>query len=692
MASIQYLSRHEINDFLHSLDADKDGFISYAEIEAKLDEVHDELAPIADPHNLHHESRDDEDRHRFLRRVIGISQNSLSTADFASIVQSWKVPSPGQDRLDEQETKEYLRSLALGRRLRAYWTVHAAKITFITFVVSMQIAFGVWQCVKYATQPQWQNALGWGVVLSKTSAGILYPTFFFLILSMSRWLNTFLRHFNRLSRFVNWDLSQEFHIIISVVALFFSSTHVIGHLTGTFLYGSRPSRQDAVAALFGADAVPRPYRAYAASIPGWTGIAAYGIFWIITLTSMPMVRRKNYEMFQLVHFLMFVMIALLMVHGVEALLQWPMLGYFLAFPTLLVVLERMNRLLRGFHKIPATMMVLDSNTVCITARIPSRRHFNYEAGQYILLQIPQISFFQWHPITISSHIGDEMKVHIKTDGNWTSQLHDIEKKTGHPLKYVGIDGPFGAPAQRFKDYDNTIVIGSGIGVTPFAGILADLQAREDGENLQRPRTASRSSSTPVEELEKVPSITAIVQGTSSYPCSSQTHRRVDFHWIVRDRSHLFWFSDLLNRVCDPSVGHRRDCLDIRVQSHVTRKRPQIATHVFRFLLEQHRTDSHPASPLTGLINPTHFGRPDLRHIMSEHYQRLRQELLREKDSEGVGVGEKAKQDRQRRRVGVFFCGSKSLGYLLADQCWLLTLRGRDDRSLVTYEFMMEVFG
>jgi dual oxidase len=52
-------------------------------------------------------------------------------------------------------------------------------------------------------------------------------------------------------------------------------------------------------------------------------------------------------------------------------------------------------------------------------------------------------------------------------------------KDGVPQEIkVGIDGPFGAPAQRFYDFDQSIILGSGIGVTPFSGILADLQARE----------------------------------------------------------------------------------------------------------------------------------------------------------------------------------------------------------------------
>ena len=50
-----------MEEFLKSLDTDNDGYISYAEVEAKLDLVHDEIAPQAKAHNLHHESREDEE-------------------------------------------------------------------------------------------------------------------------------------------------------------------------------------------------------------------------------------------------------------------------------------------------------------------------------------------------------------------------------------------------------------------------------------------------------------------------------------------------------------------------------------------------------------------------------------------------------------------------------------------------------
>lgn len=229
------------------------------------------------------------------------------------------------------------------------------------------------ECVKYVTQTEYRAALGWGVVMAKTSAGMLYPTMFFLILSMSRYFSTFLRRWYYISRFINWDLSQRFHVVISCVALTLASLHAIGHLTGSFVFGSMTSREPAVAILLGADAVPRSYVDFVRTTPGWTGLTALGLFYTLALLSMPKIRRWNYELFQLGHLLMYPIIGLLCAHGTAALLQWPMLGYFLAFPTLLVIIERLIRVFVGFRHIPATIKILDSETVEIRADIPEER-------------------------------------------------------------------------------------------------------------------------------------------------------------------------------------------------------------------------------------------------------------------------------------------------------------------------------
>lgn len=37
-----------------------------------------------------------------------------------------------------------------------------------------------------------------------------------------------------------------------------------------------------------------------------------------------------------------------------------------------------------------------------------------------------------------------------------------------------VDGPYGAPAQDYQNYDVLLLIGLGIGATPFISILRDL--------------------------------------------------------------------------------------------------------------------------------------------------------------------------------------------------------------------------
>lgn len=699
--NIRFLTDQEIEQFVEDLDHNNDGFINYAEVEHKLDQAHDELVPKPDAHHIFHRqrpsSRDEEAaphdapgdraRHEFLRRMMGDRETEkIPRKEFEELVRSWGIPSPSQVKKEEEEEKDYLKRLSSWRKVRAYWAVHGPEVACIGLVVAMQLAFGIWQLVKYLTTDKYRAGFGWGIVMAKTCAGALYPTFFFLILSMSRYFSTWLRRSYHISRVFNWDLSQEFHIRISCVAIFLASLHAIGHLTGSFRDGSKAENQDGVAEVLGDDVGRMHYIDYVRTMPGVTGVAALALMYILSILSIPQVRRWSYEVFQLGHLLMFPIIGLMMAHGTAGLFQWPMFGYFLAFPTLLVVVERVVRVCLGFHRIKATMKVLDGETVEITAAIPSERIWKYKAGQYIFLQVPEISFFQWHPFTVSFCRGNKMMVHIKTDGNWTGRLRKLGGDSGESEIEVGINGPFGAPAQRFYDFNHSVIIGAGIGVTPFSGILADLQHNDDwdhgGPDDKPPSDTTDTVSHGKDQPKEVQP-------------PAEDYRRVDFHWMVRDRNYLMWISDLLNDVSRSQAWHRahseQSHLDIRINTHVTAKRKGIVMHVYRWLLEMHRTEEHPASPLTGLLNPTNFGRPDFHRILDEHYA----EMLELKAGNKTEAAEKDGQggdDDGALKVGVFYCGAPVVGEILADKCRELTTRGRHDGSKLQYHFMIEVFG
>lgn len=715
--NVKYLSDDEIQQFIDDLDHNDDGFIDYKEIEQKFDQAHQELVPKPHAHHIikrGHDSHDKDARHVFLRSMMGSDADRISRQEFADIVRQWNIPSLTQAKKEEEDEKTYFRRRPGWRKIRAYWAVHGPEVAFLALVISIQVAFGVWQLVKYSMAPEYRAAFGWGAVMAKTCAGALYPTFFFLILSMSRYLSTALRRSYCISRFINWDLSQDFHVRISCVAILLATLHALGHLTGSFVHGSNPANEQEVADLLGPNSVPRSYIAYIRSLPGFTGLTALGLMYSLSLLSIPQVRRWNYEIFQVGHLLMFPIIGLMMAHGTAHLLQWPMFGYFLAFPTLLVLVERAIRIMLGFHPISARLKVLDDEAMEVTAVIPGKRLWKYRAGQYragqyIFLQVPKISFFQWHPFTVSSCRGNEMTVHIKTDGNWTRRLRELGGASGTSEIRVGLNGPFGAPAQRFYDFSHSVIIGAGIGVTPFSGILADLQRKDDldyggpsgptgyPDSLNEPsQTTPGLTESSSDESRPVGQVNNEVLSDDDARGFADDYRRVDFHWMVRDRNYLLWISDLLNEVSISQTWHRENerCrhLEIRLNTHVTAKSKSVVTHVYRWLLEMHRTKEHPASPLTGLLNPTHFGRPDFDKILDEHYDELREHQLRRQKKElesSLGLGDDIDKEL---KVGIFYCGAPVVGEILADKCRELTTRGRHDGSKIEYHSMIEVFG
>ncbi|KAM7220848.1 superoxide-generating NADPH oxidase heavy chain subunit C [Rhypophila decipiens] len=817
----QYLTDEEISRFLDDLDHNGDGMIDYDEVEQKLDAVHDELIPQPRAHNIlarkrsqlmrrghrhtHSQgSSNNHHRHEFLRSIIGSDARRIPREEFAKRVKEWNIPS--LELNGRESNRDYVRKMSLFRRIRAYWAVHGPEIAFLVLVVGLQLAFGVWQLVKY-TREQYEDAFGWGIGMAKAFAGALYPTMFFLIISMSRYVSTFLRRSYWLGRFINWDLSQSFHVKISIVALVFSTLHTIGHLTGTFRIATEEDRGDDVASLLGDAAPPGGgkllYHHFVVSVPGITGIIALVLFYLLALLSMPVVRRWNYEVFQLGHLLMYPIIGFLIAHGSAALLQYPMLGFWMMVPTVFVLAERLFRVGMGFYDIQATVRILDGETVEVTVVIPNhlQRSWVYKPGQYVFFQVPKISRFQWHPFTVSVCVGKKIQLLIKTDGNWTKKLRELADESGKPTDIiVGINGPFGAPAQRFYDYDHAIIVGSGIGVTPFSGILSDLQARDDalhagpgpGSPLDKMNSWNGFGSS-MADSERLPAVdenekaagqndrrrrqtegnlyteaAAMRRGsTLSGKKPAPEYRRVDFHWTVRERNYLLWMSELLNNVFTSQQWHRQrklaeqeqrrlskqrqhqysalppldpedldtlPNLDIRIHTHVTgilSKSRSIATHIYAWLLETHRTAEHPASPLTGLLNPTQFGRPDFVTILDNHYQdmvrlrardmrkreleretkererqrrvmekerkvRERREREREEPAAGGGGGHRLSHARRRRSIfsliGVFYCGTPAVGSILADRCRALTARGHAEGTGIEYHFLTEVFG
>lgn len=147
------LTKEEINAFFDDIDRDSNGYVTFDELEAKLHDVHKEIAPEPRKHNLHHPERRDlekNDAHAedglqaFLRSLMPACEARLSREEFTARVEKWRVPSQKQQGGDQQD----LTKMGWRRHVRAYMAVQGPTVSFMAFVVAWQLAFGLWQMVR----------------------------------------------------------------------------------------------------------------------------------------------------------------------------------------------------------------------------------------------------------------------------------------------------------------------------------------------------------------------------------------------------------------------------------------------------------------------------------------------------------------------------------------------------------------
>lgn len=221
-------------------------------------------------------------------------------------------------------------------------------------------------------------------------------------------------------------------------------------------------------------------------------------------------RLKAYDTFQYTHYLAAPMLIALYCHGTGCFVRdsvepvspfagaefWRhCIGYqswrWELFGLALYLVDRIYRAIRVRGETELVHVIRHPSKI-IELRF-KKAGFNFKAGQWLLIKIPVINRSQWHPFTISSASFEEfVSVHIKESGDWTTALLDLfvdehnptsassnneilEWIAGRVLKLpkIYVDGPFGAPA-TVQDAENAVLIGTGIGATPWMSILQEL--------------------------------------------------------------------------------------------------------------------------------------------------------------------------------------------------------------------------
>lgn len=114
---------------------------------------------------------------------------------------------------------------------------------------------------------------------------------------------------------------------------------------------------------------------------------------------------------------------------------------------------------------------------------------------------------------------------------------------------VLIDGPYGAPAQEYKNYEVVLLVGLGIGATPMISIMKDIvnsikAVEEDGlENGMNGRSSQSLKATTAEAA--VPKRKAAGSTINNF----QT-RKTYFYWVTREQGSFDWFRGEMNEVAE----------------------------------------------------------------------------------------------------------------------------------------------
>ncbi|XP_059036917.1 NADPH oxidase 5 isoform X1 [Mustela lutreola] len=188
-----------------------------------------------------------------------------------------------------------------------------------------------------------------------------------------------------------------------------------------------------------------------------------------------------------------------------------------------------------------------------------------------------------------------------------------------------ISGPYGTPTRRIFASEHAVLIGAGIGITPFASILQSIMYRHQKRKHICPSCQHSWMDSIQDEDMKL--------------------RKVDFIWINRDQRSFEWFVSLLTKL-------EMD------QAEMTQEDPFLELHMYMtsalgkndmkaiglqmaldLLAKKEKKDS-----ITGLQTRTQPGRPD--------WNKVFQKVAAEK----------------KGKVQVFFCGSPALAKVLKGHC------------------------
>ncbi|CAL8323041.1 NADPH oxidase 5 [Gadus morhua] len=208
-------------------------------------------------------------------------------------------------------------------------------------------------------------------------------------------------------------------------------------------------------------------------------------------------------------------------------------------------------------------------------------------------------------------------------------LREIPAKLGdnHQLCNIKcyVDGPYGTPTRQIFASEHAVLIGAGIGITPFASILQSIMYRYRRRKQNCPNCSYSWCENIIDSDMKL--------------------RKVDFIWINRDQKSFEWFVSLLTKLEMDQADEEPEGRFLEMHMYMTSalsKNDMKAIGLqmaLDLLAKKEKRDS-----ITGLQTRTQPGRPDWAKV----FQKVSEE--------------------NKGKVHVFYCGAPALAKTIKAQC------------------------
>ncbi|MEJ1278672.1 hypothetical protein NN561_009594 [Cricetulus griseus] len=435
-----------------------------------------------------------------------------------------------------------------------------------------------------------------GIILSRGTAASISFMFSYILLTMCRNLITFLRE-TFLNRYIPFDAAVDFHRLIASTAIVLTGRSCCSGVLSEF-----PQKY---------------YWWFFQTVPGLTGVLLLLALAIMYVFASHHFRRRSFRGFWLTHHLYIFLYILLIIHGSFALIQMPRFHIFFLVPAIIYVGDKLVSLSRKKVEISVVKAELLPSGVT-HLRFQRPQGFEYKSGQWVRIACLALGTTEYHPFTLTSAPHeDTLSLHIRAAGPWTTRLREIySPPTGgtcarYPKLYL--DGPFGEGHQEWHKFEVSVLVGAGIGVTPFASILKDLVFK------------------------------------SSVSCQVFC-KKIYFIWVTRTQRQFEWLADIIREV---EENDHQDLVSVHIYITQLAEKFDLRTTML-YICERHFQKVLNRSLFTGLRSVTHFGRPPF-----EPFFNSLQEV-----------------HPQVRKIGVFSCGPPGMTKNVEKACQLINRQDR----------------